>query len=975
MRRAFLLACLVLLPLEAAARQSASPQAAPAVARFIGKPVVEIEVVVEDRLSPDPALRDLIEVTLNAPLALADVRESIRHLFSLGRFQDIQVEAFDAPNGVRLRFNLIPMHAVERVEFEGTLGLSERLLRNTMSSRYGSTPAAGRAADVVQTLETLYVDHGYLAPSIQPRVSVEHDPDRTVLVFEIDAGPQARIAGVTVSGDPLQPQASFLRAIDAAPNRAYEPAKIRRGLDEWIRRMRRSDRYEAIASHRRQPSDDRRTVELTIDVQPGPVVDVQFTGDPLPKDRLDELVPIEREGSVDVDLIEDSERRIVAFLQQQGYAKARVTTERRESEGRLAIVFNVQRGAQYRVDGVDLTGNTAIPASEFAVALARLGPGDIYVESNVDAVVGAIRETYLRRGHAQVKVDSSVNEKDATTPGQGLVRPAIVVSEGPQRTVGSIVFDGNEQFSDAALADMVSIRAGAPLYEPTLGLDTGRLLLEYQDAGFWSVHITPAITLSAEGARADVTFTIEEGPQTLVDHILIVGNVKTDPQVIQRELLLKPGEPLGLSDLIRSQQRVSALGLFRRVAIREIAHSGSMRRDVLVSVEEAPSTSLSYGGGMEVAQRQRAGEPGGTAETVYELAPRGFFDIGRRNVGGRNRTVNLYSRLSLRPDAVVDPQDEGNLFGFSEYRVVATYRQPRAAGFNADLTISAAAEQGIRSSFNFGRKGLNADVLRRLGPTLRVSGRYTLAATKIFDVQPDLLESDTGVSPLERVFSRVRLSSFGITLVRDTRDDALEPQRGSFVSAEGSLAARALGGQAGFVKSYVQGFWYKQLPGRRGIVFATRTTIGLADGFPREVDTTDEQGNPVTSVTEDLPASERFFAGGDTTIRGFGLDAVGAPNTISPQGFARGGNALLIVTGELRVPLWKGIAVAAFVDGGNVFERVSQFDVSELRGSVGFGIRYRSPIGPLRFDVGFKLDKRANETNRHVFHWGIGQAF
>jgi len=213
---------------------------------------------------------------------------------------------------------------------------------------------------------------------------------------------------------------------------------------------------------------------------------------------------------------------------------------------------------------------------------------------------------------------------------------------------------------------------------------------------------------------------------------------------------------------------------------------------------------------------------------------------------------------------------------------------------------------------------------------------------------------------------------------RDTRDDVLDPERGTFVSAEGTMAARALGGQVGFLKSYVQGLWFHRLPAQKRVVFASRVALGLADGFPRDVTATDIEGLPVTVTVEDLPASERFFAGGDTTIRGFALDTVGAPNTISPSGFPRGGNGLLLLNGELRLPVWGDVGAALFMDGGNVFDRVTEMDLGELRGSVGFGLRYKSPIGPIRFDVGFKLDRReigGTLESRRAFHFSIGQAF
>jgi outer membrane translocation and assembly module TamA len=280
----------------------------------------------------------------------------------------------------------------------------------------------------------------------------------------------------------------------------------------------------------------------------------------------------------------------------------------------------------------------------------------------------------------------------------------------------------------------------------------------------------------------------------------------------------------------------------------------------------------------------------------------------------------------------------------------------------------------VRSTFNFARKGINAEMARRLGPGLRASGRYSFGTTRTFDEKLSLEDQ----ARIDRIFPQVRLSAFAGAISRDTRDDVLDPERGMFLSAEGTVAARALGGQVGFTKSYLQGFWFHRLPVRRRVVFASRVALGLAGGFPRLVQSTDAEGQPVTVTVEDLPASERFFVGGGTTIRGFALDSVGAPNTISATGFPRGGNAMLLMNGELRVPLWGDVGAALFLDGGNVFDRATEFDLGELRGSAGFGLRYRSPIGPIRFDIGFKLARRESggvPEKPRAFHFSIGQAF
>ena len=228
------------------------------------------------------------------------------------------------------------------------------------------------------------------------------------------------------------------------------------------------------------------------------------------------------------------------------------------------------------------------------------------------------------------------------------------------------------------------------------------------------------------------------------------------------------------------------------------------------------------------------------------------------------------------------------------------------------------------------------------------------------------------------MFPQVRLSSLSLAVARDSRDDLLEPQRGTFLSADGTLAGRAIGSEVGFAKTFLQGFAYQKLFGKDHLVLAGGARLGVARAFVRIVQTVDANGNPVTEQVRDLPASERFFAGGDTTIRGFSLDSVGTPETITSSGFPIGGDAEVVLNAELRAPIRGPIGAAIFVDGGNVFARAADLSLAQLRGSVGLGARYRSPIGPIRFDVGFKLDRRTIGTtleSRYALHFSIGQAF
>src|SRR5262249_19183944 len=148
--------------------------------------------------------------------------------------------------------------------------------------------------------------------------------------------------------------------------------------------------------------------------------------------------------------------------------------------------------------------------------------------------------------------------------------------------------------------------------------------------------------------------------------------------------------------------------------------------------------------------------------------PRGFFDVGRRNIGGKNRSINLFTRLSLRPAATTPTSSNtGGQFGFTEYRVVTSYREPKAIGPNIDLTVTGAVEQGVRASFDFARKGVNAELVDRLSPRLRASVRYAFGTTKTFN--ESLSEADA--VRIDRILPGVRLSTFSGAISRDTRDD------------------------------------------------------------------------------------------------------------------------------------------------------------------------------------------------------------
>lgn len=946
-----------------------APSADAAVDDYLGKPVSSVRLVIEGRESTDPVLAQVVETRAGRPLTMAEVRQSITHLFSLGRFEDVSVDASLAGGGVALVYALSPIHVVSRVAFDGSLGapgVDAGQLRRAVLDRHGSSPPLGRAMDMARTIGDALRERGYLHAAVTSRAVLEHRPERATLVFTVEPGPRTRIGTVDIVGAPGVAQPDLLSELGLTSGAPYQADALTSRIERYIASRRARGYYLASVVPSIRLSDDEGVANLTLAVNPGPRVRVVFEGDSLSQDRRADLVPIEREGSIDEDLLEDSTNRIEDELRAQGYREARAAHRREESSGELVITFDVRRGRLHRLDRVEIAGNASVPLADLQPSL-RLRGGQPFSEARLDADIAAIEDLYRRRGFAAARAQAEIETVTAeAAPLQAAVTVHIAIREGVRTTLGALRIEGNASVPEARLRERLGLQPGAPYFEPQLRADADAMQTRYANLGYQAATVAASPNFSADRAQANPVFTVREGPRLLVDHVLIVGNVRTATDTIERELQLKVGDPLSPAAVNESQRRLAALGLFRRIRITEVRHGEETRRDVVVTVEEAPATTVGYGGGFEVRLRVvRSQENPDVASENIEFAPRASFEIGRRNLFGRNRSVNLFSSVSLHPSGT--PQGG---YGFSEYRVTGTFREPRLFDTAADALVTGTLEHQIRSSFKFARRGVTAEVVRRVTPEVRLSGSYQLQRTQVFDNNVNPADQRL----VDRIFPQVRLSSVSSSAVRDTRDDALDPGHGEYVSINGQLAARRLGSEVGFAKTFLTAQMFRVAPGTKRLVLAGSARLGLADAFPRTVAVASR-----VDVIEDLPASERFFAGGDTSVRGYALDTLGTSGTKDQDGFPIGGNAVVILNAEARVPVWGGLGVVGFVDTGNVFARPTDFDLGALKTAAGFGVRYKSPVGPIRIDLGFKLHRdeiapgvREGFTALHI---SLGQAF
>lgn len=980
--RVVLVACALVLSAANAFAQGADP-----IPRLAGRNVSAVHLDLEGRRSDAPELLALLDVRAGQPLDLAALRASIIQLFTAGRFEDVSVRAVENGDAIELVFDLVPRHVIDRVVIRGNTGLPSATLEKELRQRFGGLPGATEVDAAARALERALADEGYRSAKVATATESTHLPERATLVLTVEAGPLTVVRTAKVEGQSVLGAAEILSKAGVKVGGPYRPREIDLGLDAVIETLRARRYYEATVSHARDViSDDGRSVDVVLLVEAGGLVTLRLSGDAV-AGNINDLVPIEREGSADDDLLEDSVRRIEAALRREGYWKAKAAFSRADSPTGKIITINVLRGERYRFDRFEISGNSAIP-TEMIETMMNVQPYSVFDGSKIARGIAALRAAYLDRGYAAAAVTAAATElPPAKAGGEPRVVERITVDEGELTQITDIIVRGATAMSASEVTGAMKLQRGGAFVAGLVLADRDAIRDQYDKRGYSAATIEVRPQLSEDRRFATIHVdVIAEGPRAVLDRIIIVGNRRVSQDTILAAVGLNKGQALGTGDRIELQQKLAELGLFRRISITEAPHSGGETgTDLVITVEESQATTISYGGGIEAGFRARTDtvNSDGTIDFVdkLEVSPRASVEVGRSNLWGKNRSVSLFSGISLRPkDKAGDPLEDGKCCGFSEYRVIASYREPRLFNWNADGLVSLSAEQGIRNNFTFTRRAGNLQMLRRLTRQSTFVGSYSLQRValknQLVQLQDRLL--------VDRLFPQIRLSMFSGTVVRDTRNEAIAPGGGELLSVDVDLAARVIGSQQGFAKTLLQGFVYRRLPSAPRVVVAGGARLGLLRGFVRTVTVVNEttgaavfeNGVAKTERVEDVNLSQRFFAGGSNSVRGFGLDRLGAPDVLNDDGLSKGGNGLIVLNAEVRTTLSRDLGIVTFMDAGNVFSRVSAISLPELRATLGAGVRYRSPLGPLRLDFGWKVgDLRSTDRRRWEFHFSIGEAF
>jgi len=961
-----------------------APSALGAITPYVGLTIDEMEVA---GVPPEEAafLLAATPLKIGEPLRREALHDAMQSLFSSGRFADIQAEASrSATMGVRLRFLTVPNYFVGQVMVEGvSANPSPSQLVTSSRLQLGELYSKDALERALANLQRVLEDNGFHQSNVTASEKRDEAQHQVNLTFHVKPGPRAVVGRITMEGDTGYSLREFEEIAGFRSGDPILSTRVTRALQRIRAKYQKQDRLLAqvsVASRTYRPETN--AVDYTFRVDRGPIVEIVAEGFKIRQGQLRKLVPIYEEGAVDEDLLNEGRRNIQNHLQTLGYFNATVSVSQHSvEEGKgLRVLYAIGPGDRHKLVAIRISGNQFFPeelirARVQAQTAGRLFSHGRYSEALLAEDVQRIEELYRSGGFRQVEVTSKLLESYQGNPSALAVQ--IDIKEGPQTRVAWVRMEGNYNIPSEQLLPRLSTEEGQAYNETNLADDRDTILAAYFNNGFPNATVDVAylpVEASAEGQpRAGVTFTIQEGEQFFVNRVFLSGLQHTRQGVARREYQVKPGAPLSQKEMLETQRSLYSLGLFNEVdtAIQNPEGTES-RKNVLLAIQEAKRYTFDYGVGFEfqtgqpaVGANQPLGQTG--------VSPRVSFGLTRINFGGRNQTVTLktiLSRLQQRGLVSYEAPKLANLDLHFQARVlydntvdVSTFTSERLEG-------SVQAQQVLQ-------KGADD---QRILTSLSYGFSYRRVKASNIEVTSNLI-------PL--LSKPTRVGSPNFLYLRNRRDNDLETTSGNYTTVEGDVAASYFGSEADFSRLLIKNATYHSFPRRkrleRRLVFARSTSIGVENPFGNTVLL--DPADPVPTTHSLIPLPERFFSGGGNSHRGFGLNQAGPRDLFT--GFPLGGSALFLNNLELRFPnitmpyLHDNIGFTIFHDMGNVFARPqemvkslgrwhqphpgvcfqeithTQCNFNYLSHAIGLGVRYQTPIFPLRFDFGYNLNPPA----------------
>jgi outer membrane protein insertion porin family len=662
---------------------------------------------------------------------------------------------------------------------------------------------------------------------------------------------------------------------------------------------------------------------------------ISFSGnDEINDDDLKEQIKTKEFNILDISTLKNDVLLLQKHYEEKGYFLALATYSISDNKnGSVNVKFIIKEWDKVRVKKITFLGNKTILDDELKnfmqtreeTYFSFLSGSGNFKEMNFQTDVERLKYFYKTRGYLQINIQ---NPEVTASEDKKWIFITVRLQEGPQFTVNNVSFNGELLFTDSEMMEKLKLKSGDIYNEENLRLDIQTLTEMYQDKGYAFANVLRTLEVVPGENKVDVIFSFEKGVIAYFGKIIMKGNTKTRDKVIRRELRIKEGEMYSGTKLRTSKDNVNRLGFFQpeSVIFNTITRKGTDNiLDVEISIKERPTGQISLGAG-------------------YSTATQGFVQasVAQNNFRGLGQNVNANLSYSVR-------QQIYNI-GFTEPYLFDT-RWTAGADYYQTLSFF------IRS---FAYKKHGGDV--RVGHPIFEYTRLFLTY-RYEDNSVDQVINEGINEKVENGSS----SAIQASIIRDKRNNIFEPSNGYYASS--SIEYTGLGGTMRWLKGELEGRYYKPIWG--DLVFRSRMT--LAQLFK--------------TTSRDIPRIERFSMGGARNMRGFNLEDIGPrrlarnKNTQTLEPFNFGGLYSLLGTIELEHPLIKeaGLKWVLFYDTGNVWEQYIGKDGDfRLRANYGFGFRWFSPIGVLRFEFGFPIKPKNEGIHRessNQFNFDIGQLF
>jgi len=683
------------------------------------------------------------------------------------------------------------------------------------------------------------------------------------------------------------------------------------------------------------------------------ISDVGFVGNvEIMTDKLKEKVTIKPKSFLDDVQVKENAEHLQQYYDEEGYYNTIVIPVLKMQGDKVALTFYIKEGAKATVKRIQFAGNKAfkpnilkknIDTKEYFLWTSWLTSAGYYKKEMLNEDVDKLKDYYMNNGYLQVQVGTpqvqfKEDRSQTRVPFPILhgeidypyefhtVRTSVTfpLIEGDQFRVRTITINGHHVFTTDRLREALKLKEGDLFRRNVLREGVAAIHDLYGEKGYLYANVIPQYTTDLATRVVDLALEITEDNSMKIRQILISGNDKTRDKVIRRELRLSEQEQVDTRLLRRSFQRINNLNFFDSVEIVP-DRVGSDEVDLQVRVKEKSTGAFSIGGGYSSVDRLV-----GMADiTQGNLFGRGELLRARAEFG---KLRNTYS-LTFREPYLLDHPVSGTVDLFNQVRDFNTYKERRVGG---DLVLGKSFTEYVSGSLS-----------------------YTLETLTLFDVQKDDLTTAVIEGAPNQVIKqegKSTTSSLTATMARDTRDFYFDPKEGSRTALTMQYAGTFLGGDNDFVKSILDASQF--FPLFWDTVFSLHGRFGYADGINGK----------------DLPIGERFYVGGINTVRGFKFGRAGPLDPSTNE--IIGGNKELIFNAEYLVPLVPEAKIKGvfFFDAGKAFDDHEPVRLKALRTGAGMGIRWISPIGPLRLEWGYNLNRRENEKASSV-DFTIGTLF